>query len=118
MDALSLFKCLADETRLKTVLLIHREKELCVCELTAALDTSQPKVSRHLAQLRDCGLLTTRRDGQWVYYAINDALPSWAQSIIDATADQHKALTSNCCKRLSQMGDRPQRGRELCGATA
>ena len=45
----TVFKCLADETRVRLMLLITREDELCVCELTCALDESQPKVSRHLA---------------------------------------------------------------------
>ena len=57
----TVFKCLADETRVRLMLLITREDELCVCELTCALDESQPKVSRHLAQLRNCGLLEDRR---------------------------------------------------------
>lgn len=116
MDPLSLFKCLADETRLKTVLLIHAQEELCVCELTVALDVSQPKVSRHLAQLRDCGVLTTRREGQWVYYAVNQALPGWARAVIATTAGDNRTFTAKCCKRLAKMGDRPQRSRELCGS--
>ncbi|MDX9688544.1 ArsR/SmtB family transcription factor, partial [Halopseudomonas formosensis] len=57
----TVFKCLADETRIRLMLLITREEELCVCELTCALNESQPKVSRHLAQLRNCGLLEDRR---------------------------------------------------------
>lgn len=118
MEPLSLFKCLAEETRLKAVLLIHAQDELCVCELTAALNISQPKVSRHLAQLRACGVLTTRREGQWMYYAINTALPDWARTIIAATATDNSALTSNCCERLTKMGDRPQRSRDLCGEPA
>lgn len=117
MEPLSLFKCLADETRLKSVLLIVAEGELCVCELTAALDISQPKVSRHLAQLRDCGLLSTRREGQWVYYAINSALPEWARTVITATAKANQSLTKACCNRLWAMGDRPQRNGQLCGDT-
>lgn len=118
MEPLSLFKCLAEETRLKAVLLIHAHDELCVCELTAGLNISQPKVSRHLAQLRDCGVLTTRREGQWVYYAINTALPSWARTVIATTATDNMALTNNCCERLTKMGDRPQRSRNLCGELA
>lgn len=117
MDALTLFKCLADETRLKTVLLIRDQGELCVCELTSALELSQPKVSRHLAQLRDCGLLTTRRVGQWVYYSINGELPDWVPAVIDNTAADNGQLTACCCKRLLAMGDRPQRNRQLCEAT-
>ena len=117
MEPLSLFKCLADDTRLKTVLLIQSQGELCVCELTAALDTSQPKVSRHLAQLRDCGILTTRRKGQWVYYSINAALPSWVKTVIAATDEDNGYYTAHCCDQLIQMGDRPQRDREFCEAS-
>lgn len=116
MSPITLFKCLADETRLKTVLLIQTEGELCVCELTAALETSQPKVSRHLAQLRECGLLSTRRAGQWVYYSIGDQLPGWVRSVLQATSEENPAITLPCCMRLNDMGERPQRDLEYCGA--
>lgn len=65
------FKCLADETRVRATLLIVDQGELCVCELMCALADSQPKISRHLAQLRSAGLLLDRRQGQWVYYRLN-----------------------------------------------
>ena len=52
----TVFKCLADDTRVRLMLLIAREEELCVCELTSALGENQPKVSRHLAQWRSGGL--------------------------------------------------------------
>jgi ArsR family transcriptional regulator len=48
MLPLELFKALSDITRLQCILLIQQEQELCVCELMAALELSQPKVSRHL----------------------------------------------------------------------
>ena len=117
MEPLSLFKCLADATRLKTLLLIQTQGELCVCELTAALDTSQPKVSRHLAQLRECGLLSTRRDGQWVYYRISEELPDWVSTILTTTAADNPNLTAVCCDRLDGMGDRPQRDRRCMEAS-
>ena len=115
MDPLTLFKSLADDTRLKAVLLIRDEGELCVCELTSALETSQPKVSRHLAQLRESELLTTRRAGQWVYYAINPGLPDWVHQVINTTAADNTGITSCCGDRLQAMGDRPQRNRQFCG---
>jgi len=62
----AIFKCLADATRMRSALLIVQEGELCVCELMCALNDSQPKISRHLAQLRSSGLLLDRRQGQWV----------------------------------------------------
>lgn len=93
MEAVQLFKCLADETRLICTLLICREGEVCVCELVDALEQSQPKISRHLAQLRHCGLLVDRRKGQWVFYSINPELPEWAQKIIaEASRGEAKRL--------------------------
>jgi ArsR family transcriptional regulator len=76
------FKSLADETRLRCVALLQRRGELCVCELTQALQMSQPKISRHLALLRSSGLLVDRRQGLWIYYRINPNLPAWAHSAI------------------------------------
>ncbi len=118
MEPLSLFKCLADDTRLKTLLLIQQQGELCVCELTTALETSQPKVSRHLAQLRDCGLLNTRRDGQCIYYRLDEELRDWAVQILNVTADENPSVTRSCCQRLECMGDRPGRNRDYCGTAA
>ena len=66
-----LFKALSDETRLKIVVLLYR-RELCVCQIEAALGISQTKASRHLAILRHAGLLKTRRDGLWIYYALEE----------------------------------------------
>ena len=60
-NPLQFYKCLADDTRLKAMLLISHEEALCVCELVVALELSQPKVSRHLAQLRQYGLLSDRK---------------------------------------------------------
>ncbi len=66
-----LFKSLSDETRLKMVVLLYK-RELCVCQITAALSISQTKASRHLAILRRAGLLKARREGLWVYYILEE----------------------------------------------
>ncbi len=81
------FKCLADETRLRCLLLLQRRGELCVCELTQALQMSQPKISRHLALLRTCRLLQDRRQGAWVYYQLHPDLPDWALAVLNTAAD-------------------------------
>lgn len=60
---IQLFKILADETRLGIVLLLSELGELCVCDLCTALDQSQPKISRHLALLRESGLLLVPQEG-------------------------------------------------------
>ena len=64
-----LFRALADQTRLRVIHLLGSE-ELCVCSVVAALQTSQPKISRHLAYLRRAGLVEARRDGKWMHYRI------------------------------------------------
>lgn len=63
----TIFKALSDETRLRIYLLLGGG-ELCVCHIQATLGTTQTKVSRHLAVLRNAGLVTARRDGLWIYY--------------------------------------------------
>ena len=56
---------------------------MCVCELVYALGVIQPKVSRHLAALRDAGVVIDRRQGQWVYYQLHPDLSDWARQVID-----------------------------------
>jgi len=114
LQPLDLFKCLSDETRLMLTLLIVREGELCVCEMTHALDESQPKVSRHLAQLRRCGLLNDRREGQWVYYGLEPSLPDWAMTTLEAAAEGSGSRLAQRRARLAAMGNRPERRLAMC----
>lgn len=70
-DLTALFGALADATRLRIVwLMAFNREELCVCELVDCLEEPQYSVSRHLRELRECGLLTATRDGRWVYYGL------------------------------------------------
>lgn len=64
------FKALSDETRLRILVLLS-SKELCVCEVCNILDESQPKVSRHIAKLRDLGFVEDDRQGQWIFYYVS-----------------------------------------------
>lgn len=109
MDPLQFYKCLADDTRLRCMLLVEHEQELCVCELTEALQEVQPKVSRHLAQLRKCDILVDRRQGQWVFYRMNPALPDWAKNVITETLAANSAFLKENLKHLNRMGERPER---------
>ncbi|APD91816.1 transcriptional regulator [Alteromonas mediterranea] len=86
LSPLTFFKCLSEDTRLKTLLMLSVKGELCVCDLTDALQLSQPKISRHLADLRKCGLVLDTRKGKWVYYKLHPELPSWALEVITNTA--------------------------------
>ena len=87
MEADQFFKALCDPTRMRMLVLLSREGELCVCELTHALDEIQPKISRHLAQLRELAVVLDRRQGQWIYYRLNPDLPDWARTVLSATAE-------------------------------
>ncbi len=102
-------KSLADETRARIALLVAGEQELCVCELTCALDEIQPKISRHLAQLRSSGVLADRRQGQWIYYRLHPDLPEWAVEILKLMRKSHKEWLADNVSRLCAMDDRPQR---------
>jgi len=64
-----LFKALSDETRLR-ILALLQQGELCVCDLMAALELPQSTVSRHLAYLKNAGLVDDRRQGVWMFYRL------------------------------------------------
>ncbi len=80
----TILRALADGTRLRLINLLLSKDELCVCELTEALQIVQPKVSRHLAILRDAGLVLDRREGLWVHYRIHPDLPAWGNQLLQA----------------------------------
>ncbi|MFZ2289842.1 MAG: metalloregulator ArsR/SmtB family transcription factor [Halopseudomonas yangmingensis] len=103
------FKCLADDTRARIALLVTLEQELCVCELTAALDQAQPKISRHLALLRGCGVLEDRRNGQWVYYRLHPQLPAWVGEMLRSTLGSNVQWLREDVQRLWHMRERPGR---------
>ena len=109
-----LFKCLADETRVRIALLVAQEQELCVCELTCALNESQPKISRHLALLHSSGLLADRRQGQWIYYRLHPDLPAWASAMLQSVREANLPWLHPDTERLSRMGDRPTRAASCC----
>lgn len=67
-----LFKALGDETRLQILgLLAGAGAELCVCDIEANFDLSQPTVSHHIRLLREAGIIVGERRGNWIYYAID-----------------------------------------------
>ena len=109
IDTDILFRMLADETRLRVLMLLAAEGELCVCELTHALGVSQPKISRHLAHLRESGLLLTRRAGVWMYYHIDPDLPDWAHAVLHHTLHGNREVQPflNDHHRLKGMPNRP-----------
>jgi DNA-binding transcriptional ArsR family regulator len=89
---IDLFRILGDETRLRCLALLAGHRELCVCELTRVLGVSQPKISRHLATLRESGLVSDRRVGVWVYYRLRRDLPGWVQRILEEAVTGARTL--------------------------
>lgn len=108
------YKALADDTRLRCLLLITQYQELCVCELTEALNETQPKISRHLAQLRKNRLLSDRRQGQWVFYQLHPELANWSKSVLQTTLDNQVLWLKNNVDQLETMGGRPKRTGSCC----
>ena len=71
-DLLNIYKAFSDETRLRIIKLLEHG-ELCVCDIVAALDMIQPKVSFHLAVLKEAGLIKDRKQGRWTHYRTDDS---------------------------------------------
>ncbi len=80
------YMAFADKTRLR-LLNLMREKEVCVCFFTEILGESQPKISRHLAYLRNAGLVEARRDGKWMHYSIIWPDDAEAGQVLKASLD-------------------------------
>ena len=111
-DADAVFAALADPTRRRLLALLQTEGELCVCELTAATGESQPKISRHLATLKEAGLVTPRRAAVWIHYRIPAQLPAWASALLAAlTTAAHGPVAelAGDLARLQTLQQRPDR---------
>ena len=115
MNPETLFRLLSDPTRLRMTVLLAAAGELCVCELTCALGESQPKVSRHLALMREEGLVAARREGTWMHYRLAPGLPAWVGRIIAGTHTELSRLApfQRDADQLKRMGRRPGSG--ICG---
>lgn len=83
-DMENLFLALSDKTRLR-ILNLMRGGEVCVYYFTEVLGESQPKISRHLAYLRNAGIVSARREGKWMYYKIDVPENIFAESILQDT---------------------------------
>jgi ArsR family transcriptional regulator len=100
MDQQILFEALGDPIRRRILVMLLDSDERCVCEMHGALDASQPKVSRHLAVLREAGLVLARREGVWMHYRIHPDLPAWAYRILLLMKDGMPplpAITESTC---------------------
>jgi len=114
------FLAMADKTRLR-LLNLMRDGEICVCFFTEILGESQPKISRHLAYLRNAGVVDARRDGKWMHYSIRrpadpsaaevlDKILDWAGELADLQRERER-YSEICCspELLVQIARTPMR---------
>ncbi|MCF6188691.1 MAG: metalloregulator ArsR/SmtB family transcription factor [Desulfobulbaceae bacterium] len=87
-----LFKALSEEVRLRIMALLI-EGELCVCDLMEVLDLPQSTISRHLAYLRNGGLVAGERRGVWMYYRLADGKNELAKDLLRVLSDHLLLLT-------------------------
>ena len=110
-DLVTIFKALSDETRLRVIKLLE-QGELCVCDITAALDMVQPKVSFHLSALKEAGLIKDRKQGKWIHYSLDDKDLFRRMLILSACERMSDSTVSGDRKRLDAfLGKKEQGGK-------
>lgn len=116
-DAAEFFKVLSDESRLQILWLLFNSQELCVCDIMAALGTTQSKVSRHLATLRHAGLVADRREGAWSYYRLCKPGNEFDAVLLDTALGRIGALpsASGLLERLGKWQERKSAALEMPG---
>ncbi len=84
-QTVGVLKALADPTRLQIVAVLARsDRPVCVCDLTARFELSQPTISHHVGKLKSAGLVEAEKRGIWAYYRMRDDLPPAARRLIEA----------------------------------
>jgi ArsR family transcriptional regulator len=101
-----LFRALGDPTRLRLINLMAAQ-EVCVCYFIEVIGAPQPKISRHLAYLRNAGIVATRREGKWMHYRLtapsNPNVASILKHVLDALRQDkdlqrdRQRLNRACC---------------------
>jgi ArsR family transcriptional regulator, cadmium/lead-responsive transcriptional repressor len=91
------FRALGDPTRLQLLGLLQAEGELSAGELTRRLGQAQPKVSNHLACLRWCGFVATRRQHRVVYYRLADQRVAAMLELADGLLADNAEHVAACC---------------------
>lgn len=81
-DIAQIYKALSEEMRLR-ILMLLTHGELCVCDIMAVLEEPQSKVSRHLAYLKNSGLIKGKRVGTWMHYFVRESLDDLASAHIE-----------------------------------
>jgi ArsR family transcriptional regulator len=121
-QVLSITKALADGSRLRVIMALTDNEELCVCQITEMLNLAMPTVSRHMSVLQNAGLVKSRKDSRWVYYRLSEVFPplclKWLkEALIDSeniAMDKKSMVTILSCE-LEELC-RTQKQRQMCSA--
>ena len=126
MDLIQIYQCFCDRTRLRLLHLLTKSS-LCVCHFQDILGEPQVKISKHLAYLRSKGMVTTKREQNWIIYSLPGqradelernlkCLQDWAQTDAVFKRDMEKLskLAKSCCKPRSVFGARRKRKENKC----
>ncbi|MDP2279078.1 MAG: metalloregulator ArsR/SmtB family transcription factor [Nitrospirota bacterium] len=101
-ELLDTFKALSDATRLRILKLLEHG-ELCVCDIVAALDMIQPKVSFHLGVLKEAGFIKDKKHGRWIHYKLDDSDMFKRSLILSVLERTSKAAAAEDKKRLKRF---------------
>lgn len=110
IEKTQIFSILSNEIRLRCLYLLATNGEICVCEVVEALAISQPSASKALSGLKTAGLVSDRRDANWIYYRLKSGMPDWIATIVSTTMtelDSCKTCISDQ-KRFKRLVARPR----------
>ncbi|HET97798.1 MAG TPA: metalloregulator ArsR/SmtB family transcription factor [Desulfurivibrio alkaliphilus] len=108
-------KALSEEVRLRLLILLHREGELCVCDLMGALELPQSNISRHLAYLKNSGWVEARRQGVWIHYRLAPNLNPLMREMVTALARETTSITESRRDAANlQLYRQNKKGAEAC----
>ena len=79
-----ILKALADESRVRILVLLKERNGLCVCEITEIIGLSQPTISSHLKKLQDAEIITYSKDGLWVKYSLDENMEKEIEQFLDS----------------------------------
>jgi ArsR family transcriptional regulator len=121
--ALTISKALADGNRMRTIIALIENDELCVCQITEMLRLATATVSRHMSSLQNARLVRSRKQGRWVYFRLADTFPGLLRqwllaSVVDSPeikTDRQNLRTILSCKPDDLC--RHQKKRKECDAS-
>ena len=111
-ELVTIFKALSDETRLRVIKLLE-QGELCVCDITAALDMVQPKVSFHLSALKEAGFIKDRKQGKWIHYSLDEKDLFRRMLILSACERMKDSTITGDRKRLDAFLGKKEQGEKV-----